>query len=627
MKSSEVRPSPSMLQLAAELIARRETRQPGATVLLGAGASVTSGIPTWYKLAETVCRTFDLDISNGDPISTLQAKFDRSGTPYAQRYLMFYRFLKDRKPSRGYAHLAQLVRDELVSTILTTNWDSLLEIALFSVISNGALKILIRGELKDEAIAEILDWRRGLPTVVKLHGDIQSRQFMLSTSETRRFGDSLQKELARCLSSCTYLVGQSAQDVDILTVLLNRQNEGSLYHVRHTDDHSSGIDNLIERAEAQIVTGKTRSVMADDVVVDIGDFDAFFVQLDLAVQQRLTESRRGHLRKTEMSIIDKEKLGAGYINYARITELMQRFTLEVKTLNPDLILFLDDPDAPGGTELERRMAPLMRSEKMNIPTARLTVRGQGGSRTFKRSITTNLENLRMEGVKRVLILDSITFSGNTLRLARDAVRKKYPNVDVRQGVLVISQQFKESQDDLASHDPSETVIWQTVTDRHEIFFPWGVTQTTAAFCRYFEGAVEGERRAVHIARRPWGAIEVLANDELTSVRLLTIEASKKLSFQRHLCRDELFVALDDNIGLDICAEQLGRDAKENDENVKSLILEKGDYVLIPRGVWHRTKASMDRVRLLEVAFGLYDQENDIERRWDDYDRENQDGSG
>jgi dTDP-4-dehydrorhamnose 3,5-epimerase-like enzyme len=86
------------------------------------------------------------------------------------------------------------------------------------------------------------------------------------------------------------------------------------------------------------------------------------------------------------------------------------------------------------------------------------------------------------------------------------------------------------------------------------------------------------------------------------------------------------VALDDNIGLDICAEELDTNADQYDENVKSLILEKGDYVLIPRGVWHRTKASMDRVRLLEIGFGLYDQDHDIERRWDDYERARLDGS-
>jgi mannose-6-phosphate isomerase-like protein (cupin superfamily)/NAD-dependent SIR2 family protein deacetylase len=620
--------SPSISQLAAELVSRRSARQPGATVLLGAGASVKSGIPTWVELAESVCKLFHLDMEDDGAIAALQAKLNRPDTPYSQRYTIFQHYLYDRQPSIGYAHLAQLVRDQFISTILTTNWDALAEIALLRVISSDRLKVLVRGELRDDGIADILAWRRGFPTIVKLHGDLQSRRFMLGTEETRRFSELLHKELASCLSSCSYLVGQSAQDVDILAVLLHaRRDEGSLYHVRYSDVGQSEIGQLIERAGAQVVTGKAPSVVAEDVMVNIGDFDAFFSQLNLAVQQKVIESRREHLRKAEQSIIDKEKLGVGYINYARITELIHLFTLEIKKLNPDLILFLDDPDAPGGTELERRMGPIMRKNNMKPRTGTLRVQGAGGSRTFRRSVTTDLATLNMDGVKRVLILDSITFSGNTLRLARDAVREKYPNVDVRLGVLVISQQFKETQDVRAKSDPSEEVISQTVTDRHEIFFPWGVTQTTSAFCRSFEGAVENEQRQVRIARRPWGTIEVLANDELTSARLLIIEAGKKLSFQRHLCRDELFVALDDNIGLDICAENLERDAPENDEKVKSLILEKGDYVLVPRGVWHRTKASMDRVRLLEVAFGLYDQDNDIERRWDDYDRETQDGSG
>jgi len=627
MGSIKTRQGPSMLQLAAELVARRDANQPRATVLLGAGASVKSGIPTWPDLAQTVCKKFHWNIDNNDPIGTIEARLNRTDTPYAQRYTVFQDFLADRKPSVGYAHLAQLVRDDLIATILTTNWDPLAEIALGRVISNGRLKTVIRGELSDESIADILAWRRDFPTIVKLHGDLQSRLFMLGTRETRRFSEGLLKELVSRLSSCSYLVGQSAQDLDILNALLQaRRDEGALYHVRFRDDPSD-IAKAIERAGAQIVTGLDYSVVAPDVKVNLGDFDAFFSQLDLAVQQTLTEKRRDHLRKTERSIIDKEKLGAGYINYARITELMHLFTLEVKKMNPDLILFLDDPDAPGGTELERRMVPLMRTQGMTMRTARLRVQGESGSRTFRRSVTSDLKALKMQDIKRALILDSITFSGNTLRLARDAVRKAYPNVDVRQGVLVISQQFKEIQDERAKTDPSEEVLAQTVTDRHEIFFPWGVTQTTSAFSRYFESASPNERRLVQISRRPWGTIEVLANDELTSVRLLTIEAGKKLSFQRHLCRDELFVALDDNIGLDICAEDLQKDASESDERVKSLILEKGDYVLVPRGVWHRTKASMDRVRLLEVAFGLYDQSNDIERRWDDYDRESQDGSG
>jgi ribosomal protein L16 Arg81 hydroxylase len=99
-----------------------------------------------------------------------------------------------------------------------------------------------------------------------------------------------------------------------------------------------------------------------------------------------------------------------------------------------------------------------------------------------------------------------------------------------------------------------------------------------------------------------------------------------LSFQRHLCRDELFVALDDNIGLDLSVADLTAGDDAFHPSVKSMVLEKGDYVLIPRGVWHRTKASMDRVRLLEVGFGVYEQQYDIERLADDFDRVKDDGA-
>ena len=128
----------------------------------------------------------------------------------------------------------------------------------------------------------------------------------------------------------------------------------------------------------------------------------------------------------------------------------------------------------------------------------------------------------------------------------------------------------------------------------------------------------GVAREIKIGKRPWGAVETLSDQEMTSVRLLTIEAHDQLSFQRHLCRDELIVALDDNVGLDICCEDLSANPDLYDPRIKSMVLEKGDYLLIPRGIWHRIKASMDRVRLLEVAFGVYDEAHDVQRLWDKY---------
>lgn len=623
---ANIQPVTSIRQLAANLIASKDAEQLGATVILGAGASISSGIPSWPTLAQSVCDRFHVSTAGEDPIVALVRYFNGSNIPYSQRYILLQEHLSGRSPSIGYSHLAQLVKDRLITTILTTNWDPLAEKALLRALPFEDIKVVIRGESPDDSIADLLDWRHNVATLVKLHGDLLAKNFMLGDSETRRFSDKLTKKLEERVSRCTFIVGQSVQDVNLLSVLLNsRRQDGSLYHVRYHDTPSE-INQLLERVQATVIAGQHQSVASDAQSVNLGDFDGFFTQLDLAVQQQLTKRRRDHLRLVETSILEKEKTGVGYINYTRITELVRDFTYTVKRAKPDAIVFVDDPAAPGGMEIRRRMLPIMRAEGINVPVYRLQIQGQSGTRTHKRQVTSKREDLPLADAQKVLILDSITFSGNTLQIAREKLKEWFPDLDIRLGVLVISQQLHEKHEALAKANPSESYLSQVVTDRYEIFFPWGVTQTTAAFDRRFEGASKGEERHVSIAKRPWGTIEVLVEQEITSVRLLTIEATRRLSFQRHLCRDELFVALDDNIGLDICAEELPVNADQYDENVKSLILEKGDYVLIPRGVWHRTKASMDRVRLLEIGFGLYDQNYDIERRWDDYERARLDGS-
>jgi len=283
-----------------------------------------------------------------------------------------------------------------------------------------------------------------------------------------------------------------------------------------------------------------------------------------------------------------------------------------------LILFVNDPTAPGGMELKKRMSKYLD----NVETDEILITGEAGNRTFQRKVRSIPESIT-KGYQSIFVLDAITFSGNTLKLAADWIHEKHLQSVVRTGVLVVSQQLVDQLQRIKDH-PLKNIIYMSVTDRHEIFFPWGVTHTTSDFDRVFK-SVEGSKK-VHISKRPWGTIEILADEKNCSVRILTIEADEKLSFQRHLCRDELFVALDDNIGLDVCGDNLQDPIDEFDARVKSLILEKGDYILIPRGIWHRTKASKDRVRLLEVGFGLYDQVNDIERLEDKFGRVGQSGS-
>ena len=111
-----------------------------------------------------------------------------------------------------------------------------------------------------------------------------------------------------------------------------------------------------------------------------------------------------------------------------------------------------------------------------------------------------------------------------------------------------------------------------------------------------------------LIERPWGQMHVLVSEHSRcSVRVLIIAAGQRLSLQRHLERDELFIPLDDGLKV-----QIG-------ESGDLELVDRGRYVFVPRNSWHRLGASKFQVRCVEVAFGRYDQ-NDIERLADDYGR-------
>ncbi len=111
--------------------------------------------------------------------------------------------------------------------------------------------------------------------------------------------------------------------------------------------------------------------------------------------------------------------------------------------------------------------------------------------------------------------------------------------------------------------------------------------------------------------RPWGWMDVVCiNQDGCSVRILNVLPNRRLSLQRHRLRDELFVALDDGVVVDIAPVGQG---------IRSLRVRKGHSLLIPKLTWHRFHSDNGLRRCLEVAFGHYDQ-GDIERAGDDYGR-------
>lgn len=591
--------------LAANLTALKRSGG-AATVILGAGASLNSGIPGWEALATGVVEDWGIDTNTSTAVEALVEEFSRHEPDHPQRGLALGQALDGAVPSPGYGHLAQLIAEGYISTVLTTNWDDLMERALYKFLAPHHVKVLVHGEASDQRIATSLQRRAAPVVVVKLHGDRASGLYFVEEDIT--FDPPLSDEIERLLGGVTFVVGQSAADQDIFKHLVGRPKSGSLYVGRHED--KGPLDSLYEQLRkggALFISGSEPAVLNSELSVDVGDFDGFCTQLNLAVQLEALDRRRSLLKRAQESILTKEKRGLGYMNQTKVQEHIGGFVNQVKSREPSVVFFIHDPDNPGGMELKRRMVEWL----PGIELRKIEIRGEGEFRAYKRKVVSERpDDLDPASVKKVVVLDAIAFSGKTLHLAYDKINEWYEGASIFLGVLVISQELNDQQ-----APPAPEIFSEVVTDRFELMFPWGVEQLTANFNRHVAGGGSEHDRVVRVENRPWGVLEVFATHEVSSSRLLTIAAHQAVSFHRHLCRDELFAALDDNIVLEVCAAELGRDPDEYDPRIESIILEKGDYVLVPRGIWHRTKGAMDRARLLEVAFGLYDHTYDIERLW------------
>lgn len=122
----------SIKRLAKNMFRRKASNQTGYTLLLGAGASISSGCPSWQQLCEKYCRDNSISIVNEDAIATVKDFVRTKAINPVDLYISFAAYLKGHKPSTGYKHLSNLIAQGYFSTILTTNYDCLLETSLIN---------------------------------------------------------------------------------------------------------------------------------------------------------------------------------------------------------------------------------------------------------------------------------------------------------------------------------------------------------------------------------------------------------------------------------------------------------------------------------------------------------------
>lgn len=105
--------------------------------------------------------------------------------------------------------------------------------------------------------------------------------------------------------------------------------------------------------------------------------------------------------------------------------------------------------------------------------------------------------------------------------------------------------------------------------------------------------------------RPWGSPERFTKNETTTVKILHVLPNKRFSLQKHAHRSEFWRVIE------------GGGTVQIGDTIKEVAV--GDEVLVPQGELHRLTGGPNGIKVLEIIFGDYD-ENDIERLEDDFGR-------
>jgi mannose-6-phosphate isomerase len=122
---------------------------------------------------------------------------------------------------------------------------------------------------------------------------------------------------------------------------------------------------------------------------------------------------------------------------------------------------------------------------------------------------------------------------------------------------------------------------------------------------YVTKPIPAEKPAVDHVVRPWGSFKQYAHNREVTVSLMTVTPSQRLSLQSHTGRAELWIVLDDGAAVQV------------DDTIFHPAA--GDEIWIPANSRHRLSSTGPTVRVLEVAFGNW-QQADITRYDDDYAR-------
>jgi hypothetical protein len=248
------------------------------TLLLGAGSSITSGIPsandciwdwkgTIYKSNNSSTNDWINNFRNPKVQNTIQSWLDNQGSYverdskeeysfYAKkcfpieknRSQYFQKICSNVKPSIGYRTIPLLVKNGLLDSVWTTNLDDLV---MNSCVLGGVQGIEITLDTV-ERINQRTQNRNELP-IIKLHGDFKYGDLKNTDEELQSQDETFRQKLIEYLGDKHLIVvGYSGRDTSLMNALkdaYSKKGGGMLFWCGYHSNNSQEVSDLIQHAK------------------------------------------------------------------------------------------------------------------------------------------------------------------------------------------------------------------------------------------------------------------------------------------------------------------------------------------------------------------------------------------
>ena len=246
------------------LIGKRSNDTPNFALLIGAGASVSSGVkPTSQMIAEWRRQLYKQSKSRSSLDKWLKEQdwyqdeeeysilFEKVYDQRSQRRIYIEECVQNAKPSWGYIYLANLIAQNYFNVIFTPNFDDLLNEACFLYADCRPIVCA-----HDSAVADIRV-TSARPKIIKLHGDFLYDSIKNTVRETETLEKNMRDKFMQFAREYGLVVigygGNDRSIMDILDTLLMSEGylpNGLYWCTRNGSTLSKKAERLMRREKA-----------------------------------------------------------------------------------------------------------------------------------------------------------------------------------------------------------------------------------------------------------------------------------------------------------------------------------------------------------------------------------------